>query len=98
MWQDTRTTQKKSVAFLYTNDKEAETAFNKNQKPLHVKGLGEIRDKRNITKPNKSNIQKGNTQHQTEWRETQINYFKIRNKTWLSTLSISIQHSFCSTG
>jgi hypothetical protein len=39
---------------------DAEKPFEKIQKPLHVKSLGEIRDMRCIPKHNKSNIQQAN--------------------------------------
>ena len=58
---------------------------------LHDKGLGEIRDKRNIIKNNKSKTQQADSQHQTKWRETQSDPSKEQEKTF--TLSISIQHS-----
>ena len=47
---------------------------------LHDKVLGEIRDTRNISNPNKSNIQQANSQHQIRWGEIQNNFTKIKNK------------------
>ena len=60
--------------------------------------LGEIRDTRNVSKHNKSNIQQADSQHQIKWRKTQSDSTKVRNKTRLSTLSIFIQHSSWSSG
>ena len=59
----------------------------------HDKSLGESKDKRNIPKYNKGNIQQAKSQHQTKWRETQSDPTEIRNKTRLSTLSVFIQCS-----
>ena len=39
----------------------------RNPTPLHDKGLGKIRDNRNISKHNKGHIQQTNSQHQTKW-------------------------------
>ena len=70
------------------NKKEKWKSIQQNQYPSMIKGLGETRDTRNMSKHNKSNIQQVDSQHQIEWRETQSNSTKIRNKTRLSTLSI----------
>ena len=59
-------------------------------------GLGESRDTRhtrNIPKHGKCNIQQANSPNQSKWGEAQSDPTEIRNKTSLSTLSISIQHS-----
>ena len=47
-----------------------------NPTPLHDKGLGAIKNIRNISKHNTSNIQQANNQHQIKWRETQSDYTK----------------------
>ena len=52
-----------------------------NSTPLHDKGLGEIRNTRNIPKCNKGKIQQANSQHQTKWRKIQSNPTEIRYKT-----------------
>ena len=59
---------------------------------LHNKRLGETRDKRDILKHNKGNVQQAHSQH-PKLRETQSSWIKIRNKTRLSTLAISSQYS-----
>ena len=38
--------------------------------PLHDKGLRKIRDTRNISKHNESNIQQADSQHQIKWRKS----------------------------
>ena len=77
---------------------DAEKAFDKNQKPLHDKGVGEIRDTRNISKHNKSNIQPADSQYQIKWKDTLSDPTKIKNKKRLSTLYISIQVNAWSFG
>ena len=72
---------------------DAEKAFDKIQLSFMIKGLGEIRDTRTISKHNKGNIQQANNQHQSKWRETQSDSTKIRNKMRHSTLYISMQYS-----
>ena len=47
---------------------DAEKAFDKIQHPFHDKGLGEIRDTRNIPKLNKDNTQQADSQCQIKWR------------------------------
>ena len=60
--------------------------------------LGEIRETRNIPKQNKSDRLQVDSRHQIKWRETQSNSTKIRNKTRLFTLPISILYSIqCSS-
>jgi hypothetical protein len=49
-----------------------------------------IRDIEYISKHNKGNIQQANSQHQSKWRET---YTKIRGKTRLPNLPLSVQDS-----
>ena len=56
--------------------------------------LEEIRDTREATKHDEGNMQQGNSQHQSKWRETQNKSTKITDKIRLSILSISIQYSF----
>jgi hypothetical protein len=71
-------------------------AFNKNPTLLHDKGPVVTRDRRNIPHHNKGNLQQPYSQHQIKWRETQSNSTKIKNKTRLSTFSVSIHiYSFC---
>ena len=65
----------------------------KNTAPLHAKSLGEIRNSWHITKHDKSNIQQSTKQHKIKWRVTGSNPTKIRGKTRLYTLSLSIQYS-----
>ena len=69
----------------------------KNLTSLYGKGLGGTRDTRNICKDNESNLQQADSQHQIQWRETQSDFTKIRNKTSLSTLSIAVQYSIQSS-
>ena len=92
---------RKSVSVLYhinkktpliINSLDAEKAFDKIQHPFMRKVL-ESRDTRNTPKHNKGNMHEVHRQHQTKWRETQSYLPEIRNKTRLSTLSISVQHS-----
>ena len=72
---------------------DAEKDFDKIQHPFMIKVLERVRDTRNIPKHNEGNIQQVNSQHQTKWKETQSDPTENRNKTRLSTLSISIQYS-----
>lgn len=71
---------------------DAEKAFDKIQE-LHDKGLGDIRDTRDIPKHNKGNIQRANSQYQIKWRKTESNSTTFRNKIMLSTLYMPIQYS-----
>jgi hypothetical protein len=57
----------------------------------YVKSIREIRNSRPIPQHNKSIIHLANSQHQNKWRETWSNPTKIRDKTRLPTLSLSIQ-------
>ena len=77
------------IILLVANKKD----LRQNLTPLHDKGIGEMRDKRNIPKHNKGNIQQTNSQHHTKWRETQSDPIKVRNKTSLPTLFVSIQYN-----
>jgi hypothetical protein len=72
---------------------DAEKNFDKNPTPLYDKSLREINDKMDIPRHNKSNLQQAYSHHQNKWSKIQSNYTKIRNKTRMSTLSISIQYS-----
>jgi hypothetical protein len=62
-----------------------------NKTPLHVKSIGEIKNSKFIIKYNKNNTQQTNSQHQTKWRGTWNNSTKIRDKTRLCTLPLSVQ-------
>jgi hypothetical protein len=61
----------------------------KNLLPFHFKSLGESMDTRGISKDNQSNIQKANSH--TLKLNGQKRKGKIRDKTRLSTLPISLQ-------
>ena len=60
---------------------------------LHIKSIGKTRNPWQICKHNKTNIQQTNSQHQIKWREAWNNPTKIRDKTWLPSLSLFIKYS-----
>jgi hypothetical protein len=72
---------------------DAERGFDKIQHPFMIK----ILERSGIQGPYlniiKSNIQQTSSQHQTKWREAEINPTKIRDWTRLPTFSLPIQHS-----
>lgn len=72
---------------------DTEDAFYKIQHNLMKKRLKEIRDKRDVPKHNKGNLQQANRQDHIKWREIKSNSTKIRNKIRLSTFSMSTQYS-----
>jgi hypothetical protein len=72
---------------------DAEKAFDNNTTYPHVKSVGEVRNSMSIIKCNKNNIHERNSQHKTNWKVTQSNPIKIRNKTRLPMLFLSIQFS-----
>lgn len=67
---------------------DAESAFDKNPKPLPDKSSEEIRNRRDIPKHDK-----GNLLYQPKREETQRISTKIGNKTRFSTPSIPISYS-----
>ena len=80
---------------------DAEKAFNKIQHPFMIikkKTSPESRHKRNIPQHNKGHIWQTHSKHYPQWRKIESISSKIRNKTKVPTLTITIQHSFGSFG
>ena len=75
---------------------DAEKALRK-ANTFYDKSLGEISDTKNIPQQSEGNLLQSDSQHQIKWVETQSNFTKIRDKTRLSTLSLSIQYSTLSS-
>ena len=75
---------------------DAEKAFDKIQHPFMIKKKNspESRHRRSIPQHNKGHIWQTHSQCYPQWRKIESFPSKIRNKTKVPTLTITIQHSF----
>ena len=73
---------------------DTEKAFDKIQHPFIIKNFPESRYRRNIPQHDRSHIQQTHRKHYHQWRKIESISSKIRNKTRVSTLTTTIQHSF----
>jgi hypothetical protein len=71
---------------------DTEKALDKTQHPFMIKALMKLGIEGMCFNIVKAIYDKPISQHHTKWRKTETMSSKVRNETWVSTLSTIIQH------